>query len=129
MATTGAPTRDVTRTNPTAVTIDTLQKTAQVSIFKAVLSGADNAVALDAANAAKVTDELGSTCMMVQVEDGGLEILMVGDAHANTIASVARRIGHILDTAAASATQVAGVYTCGGGGTVTVTEPTDLFDL
>ena len=121
--------RDVTRTNPTPVAINTLQKTAQVSIFKAVLSGANDAAALSTdAIASRITDELGSHGMMLQVKTGGLQILIVGDSHAVDLNSIASRIGHILDTSAGSITS-AGVYTCGGGGTVTVTEPTTLYGL
>ena len=123
-----AVTRDVTRTNPTAVALGTIQKNAQVSLFKVVLSGADDAVALTAATAQQFVEEIGSTGMMIQVISTGLEVFIVGDRHAIDINAIATRLGRQLDSAAGSVTS-AGVYTCGGGGTVTVTEPTTFEGL
>ena len=120
-------TRDVTRTNPTAPALDTLQSTANLKLFTAVLSNADNALALTAARAQNVTDAIGA--LMVQVDSTGLRIYMIVDGHHNDADSIAQRIGLTLDTAAASATLASGVYTCGGGGTVTVAEETDFEDL
>jgi hypothetical protein len=93
----------------------------------AVLSGADNAVALDAARASMVTDATGA--LMQQVDSTGLRIYMIVDGHKDDANSMAQRIGRVLDTAAASATLASGVYTCGGAGTVTVTVETDFENL
>lgn len=122
-----AVTRDVTRTNPTAPTLGTIQRNAQVTLYKAVLSGANDAVALTAATAQQTVEAIGSHGMMIQVISTGLEIFIVGDSHATTIGSVAQAIGQVLDTSAGSLS--GGVYTCGGGGTVTVTEPTTFENL
>ena len=126
MATTSI-TRDVTRTNPTAVALDTLQSHCNLKLMTAVLSGADNAVALDAARASMVTDATGA--LMQQVDSTGLRIYMIVDGHKDDANSMAQRIGRVLDTAAASATLASGVYTCGGAGTVTVTVETDFENL
>lgn len=123
-----AVTRDVTRTNPTATALGTIQRNAQVSMYKVVLSGADDAVALTAGTAQQFVEEIGSTGMMIQVISTGLEVFIVGDRHAIDIDSIAIRLGRQLDSSAGSRTS-SGVYTCGGGGTVTVTEPTTFENL
>jgi hypothetical protein len=121
-------TRDFTRTNPTAPTLGTIQRNFAVSLFKVVLSGADDAVALDAAQAQQFIEEIGTTGMMIQVISTGLEVFIVGERHALDLDTLAIRLGRQLDTAAGSLTST-GVYTCGGGGTVTITEPTTFEGL
>lgn len=123
-----APTRDVTRVNPTAPTLGTIQRNAQVTLYKVVLSGASDAAAMSAAVAQQVVEEIGSHGMMIQVISTGLEIFIVGDRHATDLNSIATRIGRQFDSSAGSITS-AGEYTCGGGGTVTVTEPTTFENL
>lgn len=123
-----AVTRDVTRVNPTAPTLGTIQRNAQVTLYKCVLSGANDAVALTAATGQQTVESIGSHGMMIQIISTGLEIFIVGDRHATDIDSVATAIGQVLDTSAGSVTST-GVYTCGGGGTVTVTEPTTFEGL
>lgn len=118
-------TRDVTRTNPTATALGTIQRNFAVSVFKVVLSNANDAVALTAGQAQQFVEEIGTTGMMIQVKADGTEVFIVGERHALDIDSLAIRLGRQLDTSAGSLTST-GVYTCGGGGTVTVTEPTDL---
>lgn len=123
-----AVTRDVTRTNPTPPTLGDIQRNAQVTLYKVVLSGASDAVALTAATGQQTVEAIGSHGMMIQIISTGLEIFIVGDRHATTLNSVATAIGSVLDTSAGSITS-SGVYTCGGGGTVTVTEPTTFEGL
>ena len=123
-----AVTRDVTRTNPTPPTLGDIQRNAQVTLYKVVLSGASDAVALTAATGQQTVEAIGSHGMMIQIIRTGLEIFIVGDRHATTLNSVATAIGSVLDTSAGSITS-SGVYTCGGGGTVTVTEPTTFEGL
>lgn len=118
----------VTRVNPTAVALGTLQSTLQLKIFEAVLSGANDATARNAAQAAFFTDEIGTTGALMQWKANGLKLTFVGDGHALDIDTVAIRLGRILDTSAGSLT-ASGVYTCGGGGTVTVTNPTTFASL
>ena len=118
----------VTRVNPTAVALGTLQSTLQLKIFEAVLSGANDATARTAATAAFFTDEIGTTGALMQWKANGLKLTFVGDGHALDIDTVAIRLGRILDTSAGSLTS-SGVYTCGGGGTVTVTNPTTFASL
>ena len=103
----GSPTRDFTRTNPTATALNTIIITAQVSDFRAVLSNGSDALAVNAA---------------------GTQAYIIGDAHALDIDTLAIRIGRMFDSSAGSRTS-SGVYTCGGGGTVTVTEATSLESL
>lgn len=121
-------TRDVTRPNPTATALGTIQRNFAVSMFKVVLSGANDTVALDAAQAQQFVEEIGTTGMMIQVISTGLEVFIVGERHALDLDSIAIRLGRQLDTSAGSLTAT-GVYTCGGGGTVTVTEPTTFENL
>ena len=119
-----AVTRDFTRPNPTATALGTIQRNFAVSVFKVVLSNANDAVALTAGTAQQFVEEIGSTAMMIQVKSDGTEVFIVGDRHALDVNSIAIRLGRQLDSSAGSVSN--GVYTCGGGGTVTVTEPTDL---
>ena len=123
-----AVTRDVTRVNPAAVALGTIQRNFAVSLFKVVLSGADDAVALTAATAQQFVEEIGTTGMMIQVISTGLEVFVVGESHALSLDTIAIRLGRQLDSSAGSLTAT-GVYTCGGGGTVTVTEPTTFEGL
>lgn len=123
-----AITRDVTRVNPTAVVLGTIQKNLAVSLFKVVLNNTGDTTALTAATAQQVVEEIGTTGMMIQVISTGLEIFFVGESHAIDIDSIAIRLGRQLDSIKGSLT-AAGVYTCGGGGTVTVTEPTTFENL
>jgi hypothetical protein len=120
-----AVTRDFTRTNPTATPLGTIQRNFAVSVFKVVLSNANDAVALNAGTAQQFIEEIGTTGMMIQVKSDGTEVFIVGERHALDIDSLAIRLGRQLDSTPGSRTS-SGVYTCGGGGTVTVTEPTDL---
>ena len=98
----------VTRVNPTAVALAVVQKTFQQTVFKYVLSGSGGAVALTAATAAPVTDEIGTTSSVFQV---------------NTLAI---RTGRIIGAGSLTGT---GVWTFTAGGTLTVTEPTTLYAL
>ena len=116
----------VTRTNPTAVALGTVQRTFQQTVYKYVLSGADGAVALTATTARGVTDELGTTSAIIQVASDGLEILTFGDFHALDINTLATRAGRIIGAGSVTG---AGVWTFTAGGTLTVTEPTTLFGM
>lgn len=123
-----AVTRDFTRTNPTPVALGTIQRNLAVTLYKVVLSGANDAVALTAATAQQFIEEIGTTGMMIQVISTGLEVFIVGDRHALSLDTIAIRLGRQLDSSAGSLTST-GEYTCGGGGTVTVTEPTTFENL
>ena len=124
----GSPTRDFTRTNPTATALNTIIKTAQVSVFRAVLSNGSDALAVNAAGAQLIFEEIGTTGMLLQFNAAGTQAYIIGDAHALDIDTLAIRIGRMFDSSAGSRTS-SGVYTCGGGGTVTVTEATSLESL
>lgn len=115
-----------TRVNPTAVALGTVQRTFQQTVFKYVLSGAQGAVALTAATAAGVTDEIGTTSAVFQVASDGLEILTFGDFHALDVDALATRVGRVIGAGSRTG---AGVWTFTAGGTLTVTEPSSLFGM
>ena len=114
------------RTNPTAVARGTIQYTSELTFYKVVLSGSGLAVAASDANAAKISDALGSIARLFQFKSTGLEIFMVADRHSTSIDSVARLIAQVLDTGAFTNTAGSGVATLSDSQTVTVTVPTDL---
>jgi hypothetical protein len=114
------------RTNPTAVALAVLQKTFQNTVFKYVLSGSDGAIALTAATATPVTDELGTTSAVFQVSASGLVIITVGDRHNLDIDTLAIRVGRIIGAGSRTAS---GVWTFTAGGTLTVTEPTTFASI
>jgi len=115
-----------TRVNPTAVALGTIQKTFQQTVFKYVLSGSSGAVAINAATAATLTDEIGTTSSVFQVKSDGLAIIAYGDNHNIDINSLATRVGRILGAGSITSD---GVWTFTAGGTLTVTQPTTLFAL
>lgn len=117
---------EYTRSNPTAVTLGTVQKTFQQTVFKYVLSGSDGAVALTASTATPVTDEIGTTSSVFQVKSDGLAIITFGDNHALDVNTLAIRCGRIIGAGSLTS---AGVWTFTAGGTLTVTAPTTLFAL
>ena len=116
------------RTNPTAVARGTIQYTSELTFYKVVLNGSGLAVAASDANAAKISDALGSIARLFQFKSDGLEIFMVADRHSTSIDSVARLIAQVLQTSGAAFTNVAGsgVATLSDTNTITVTVPTDL---
>ena len=115
------------RTNPTAVARGTIQYTSELTFYKVVLNGAGLAVAASDANAAKISDALGSIARLFQFKSTGLEIFMVADRHSTDIDSVARLIAQVLNTGAAfTNTAGSGVATLSDSNTITVTVPTDL---
>jgi hypothetical protein len=115
-----------TRVNPTAVTLGTVQRTFQQTVYKYVLSGSNGAVALDATTATGVTDEIGTTSSVFQVKSDGLAIITMGDRHMLDVDTLASRTGRILGAGSLTST---GVWTFTAGGTLTVTEPATLFAL
>jgi Tfp pilus assembly PilM family ATPase len=116
-----------TRTNPTAVARGTIQYTSELTFYKVVLNGSGLAVAASDANAAKISDALGSIARLFQFKSNGLEIFMVADRHSTDIDSVARLIAQVLNTGAAfTNTAGSGVATLSDTNTITVTVPTDL---
>jgi len=115
-----------TRVNPTAVSLGTLQSTLQLKPIKGVLSGSNGAVAINAATAAYLTDEIGTTGALLQVKSDGLGFIMIGDGHAIDISSIATRLGRILGAGSITSD---GVWTFTAGGTLTVTQPTTLYSL
>jgi len=62
---------------------------------------------------------------IAQADANGRTIALVIDGHSTDIDSVAQEIGSMFDDGSVSA----GVYTATGGGTVTVTIPTDIFGM
>lgn len=119
-------TRDFTRVNPTAPTLGTIQRNFAVTLYKVVLSGSDGAVALDAAQAQHVVEEIGTTGMMIQVISTGLEIFVVGERHALDLDTLAIRLGRVIGAGSRTGS---GVWTFTAGGTLTVTEPTTFESL
>lgn len=117
-----------TRVNPTAPALGSVQRNFQLTVYKVVLSGANDAIALTADTARKLTDEVGTTSQIIQVKSDGLGMILMGDRHNLDVDALAIRLGRILDSTTGSLT-ASGVYTCGGGGTVTVTEPTSLYSM
>lgn len=115
-----------TRTNPTATARGTIQYTSELTFYKVVLNGSGLAVAASDANAAKISDALGSIARLFQFKSNGLEIFMVADRHSTSIDSVARLIAQVLDTGAFTNVAASGVATLSDTNTVTVTVPTDL---
>jgi hypothetical protein len=115
-----------TRVNPTAVALGTVQKTFQHTVFKYVLSGSGGAVALTAATAAPVTDEIGTTSAVFQVKSDGLAIITYGDNHSLDIDTLATRVGRVIGAGSLTGS---GVWTFTAGGTLTVTAPTTLYSL
>jgi Tfp pilus assembly PilM family ATPase len=115
------------RTNPTAVARGTIQYTSELTFYKVVLNGSGLAVAASDANAAKISDALGSIARLFQFKSDGLEIFMVADRHSTDIDSVARLIAQVLNTGAAfTNTAGSGVATLSDSNTITVTVPTNL---
>jgi hypothetical protein len=115
-----------TRYNPADVALGTLQKTFQHTVFKYVLSGSSGAVALDATTAAPVTDEIGTTSSVFQVQSDGLAIITFGDNHALDVNTLAIRVGRIIGAGSLTG---AGVWTFTDTTSLTVTEPTSIFGL
>jgi len=115
-----------TRTNPTAIARGTIQYTSELTFYKVVLNGSGLAVAASDANAAKISDALGSIARLFQFKSNGLEIFMVADRHSTSIDSVARLIAQVLDTGTFTNVAASGVATLSDSNTVTVTVPTDL---
>jgi hypothetical protein len=115
-----------TRVNPTAVTLGTLQSTLQLKLFKCVLSGGGGATARDAATAAFLTDEIGTTGALMQMKANGLELAFVGDGHALDVDTVATRLGRIVGAGSLTSS---GVWTFTATGTLTVTNPTTFVGL
>ena len=115
-----------TKVNPTAVALGTVQKTFQHTVFKYVLSGSNGAVALTAATATPVTDEIGTTSAVFQVKSDGLAIITYGDNHSLDIDVLAIRVGRIIGAGSRTGS---GVWTFTAGGTLTVTAPTTLYAL
>jgi hypothetical protein len=116
----------VTRVNPTAVALGTVQRTFQQTVYKYVLSGSDGAVALTATSATPVTDEIGTTSAVFQVKSDGLAILAFGDRHALDVDALAIRAGRIIGAGSLTSS---GVWTFTAGGTLTVTEPSSLYAM
>ena len=115
-----------TRVNPTDVALATVQRTFQQTVYKYVLSSGGGAVALTAATATPVTDEIGTTSSVFQVKSDGLAIIAFGDRHALDVDTLASRVGRVIGAGSLTGT---GVWTFTATGTLTVTEPTTLFAL
>lgn len=114
-----------TRVNPTAVAINVLQSNFALKVFKCVLNTVGVATARDATTATLLTDEIGTTGSLIQVKTGGLEMVFIGEGHALDVNIVAIRLGRIIGAGSVSG----GVWTFTDGGTLTVTQRTDLFGM
>lgn len=117
---------EFTRVNPTATALGVVQRTFQQTVYKYVLNNSGVAVALTAATARSVTDEIGTTSAIIQVKSDGLAILTFGDFHALDVDALATRTGRIIGAGSLTST---GVWTFTGGGTLTVTEPSSLYAM
>jgi len=99
------------------IVAETVYKTAQVAMWKVTVGAAltddtatDGIVTEGTARA--VANELGSTAMMFQVTDNGLDIIIVGDSHALDADTLAARVDQVLgreDTTAAEVTDFVGI--------------------
>jgi len=116
----------VTRTNPTAVALGTIQSTLQLKIFEGVLSGSGTASAINAATASFLSDEIGTTAALQQWKSNGLKLTFVGDGHALDVDAVAIRLGRQIGTGSRTAS---GVWTFTDSTTFTVTEKTSFASL
>lgn len=116
----------VAKLNPTAPALGAVQRNFQQTVFKYVLSGGGGAVALTAATAVPVTEEIGTTSAIIQVKSDGLAIITMGDRHNLDVNTLATRAGRVLGAGSLTA---AGVWTFTATGTLTVTEPTTLYAM
>jgi predicted transcriptional regulator len=116
----------VTKVNPTAVALGTIQRNTQTSVFKVVFDGAGLATMSNAAGAAKVTDACGSFAGIIQAVDADT-LILVGDRHAVDINAIATTIAQVVDTG--TFTVAAGVATLSDTNAITVTEPTTFVDI
>jgi len=115
-----------TRSNPADVALGTLQKTFQQTVFTYTLSGSGGAIALTAATATPVTEEIGTTSAVFQVKSNGLVIITYGDNHSLDVDTLAIRVGRIIGAGSRTSS---GVWTFTAGGTLTVAAATTLFAL
>ena len=110
----------VSRVNSDLIALETVYKTAQVAMWKVTVGAALTAdsqaggagTAITEGTARKVADELGSTAMMFQVTDNGLDIIIVGDSHALDADTLAARVDAVLgrsDTSVAEVTDFVGI--------------------
>lgn len=92
-------------------------KTAQVKMFKITVGAAltddsETDGVLTAGTSRAVMRELGSTAMMFQITDNGLDVVIVGDAHALDADSLAARVDAVIgrsDTSVAEVTDFVGI--------------------
>jgi hypothetical protein len=120
-----AVTRDVTRTNPAATALNTIIETNQLSVYNVLLSNTGVVTDLDAAGVQQVLENIGAPVHIAQADANGRTIALVIDGHSTDIDSVAQEIGSMFDDGSVAS----GVFTADGGGTVTVTIPTDIFGM
>ena len=127
-----AVTYDVTPVNPASpIALNTLYDTLQIRLFKVVIAGAYAAVGGTIGETADLVGrEIGTTGALFQFAADGEELVVIGDAHALDVDTLAIRIGRIL-LGAEGAIDGAGVFKTAVGGTtvVTVTAPTTLAGL
>lgn len=121
-----AITRDVTRTNPTAVALGTIQENTNMAVYKVVFDGAGLATMTDAAGASEVTDAIGSAFGIIQAVDAD-NLILVGDSHHVSIDWIATAIAQVVDTG--EFTVSGGVATLSDSNAVTVTKPTTLAGM
>lgn len=125
-------TRDVTRSNPSAIALNTVSQTNQMVVYKVVLSNSGRTTDLDAAGVQQVMETMGAPVHIFQWDANGREAILVADGHSTSIDTIATDIGRHFDAAGTPGTIVAGsgVYTDGGAtGTTTVTLQSDLFGM
>ena len=124
----------ITRTNPTAIALGTINRTRELSIYKAVLAtvSGDDCVIGSNAVGQKVGAAIGTFSGMFQIKTDGAEVYMVVDKHATDRAAAAMAIAKVLETSTTtqpsftSDNGTTAVVTLVDTGTVSVTEPTDI---
>lgn len=109
----------VSKVNSDLIALETVYKTAQVAMWKVTVGAALTADSQDGTTkvitegtARKVAQELGTTAMMFQVTDNGLDIIIVGDSHALDADALAARVDQVLgrsDTSVAEVTDFVGI--------------------
>lgn len=114
-----------TKVNPVGgIVLNTLYSTLQIRAFKVVL---DTALVAGLGNSADlVAQEIGTTGALFQIATDGEEMVIIGDAHALDVDTLATRIGRIVEGAG---TTSGGVYTGTNTNTVTVTALSTLAGL
>ena len=124
----------ITRTNPTAIALGTINSTRELGAYKAVLTtpSGDDAVIGSNAVGQKVGAAIGTFSGLFQIKSNGTEVYMIVDKHATDLTAAAVAIGAVLETGDITSsdfhpsTDGAGVCTLVDNSVVTVTEIADF---